>query len=376
MNYTTPEQKTQLTDEWTFNVWTNAVDWCNKCNKEKNKIVFDDQAKTTRCIQCGHVEVYEEIDWQILQAERYVTYRYMPGKYLFKDHSLDEIFEKYLRELNHIDWSSWLIHDYVLAKIKTDKATQDKLIEAAKQIINKMHYDSKPWKTLFEKMDAPDPDMFSQVPHILYEQVQKKFQEVAPKENLQNLMQSYVKTLNGIYGYSRWKGDRITCWIISEIIQVCDLENYSKEFYTKYFSCDPILENFQADLLAGNPHAFDPNDTYVQWELRVADNYLAQSNAMISVWAAYYALTAKLGIHALWPPTKTLDFDINTVKKVTKLINDPELFKFYDLATDLNSVDIPKACWYAKHFIQKVKEILPKIPSKETEAAKTAAYIS
>jgi hypothetical protein len=239
-----------------------------------------------------------------------------------------------------------------------------------------MHYDNKPWKTLFEKMDAPDPNIYYQVPHILYEQAQKKLQEAAPKEKPQNIMQNYAKTLNDIYGYSRWKGDRSTCWIISEIIQVCDIDNYSREFYTKYYSCDPILENFQADLLAGNPQGFDPAETYIQWELRVADNYLAQSNAMISIWAAFYALAAKLGVHALWPPTKTLDFDVHTVKKVIKLINDSELFRCYDRATDLNSVDSSEACRFAKQFIQKVKEILPKIPTKEAEAAKIAAYIT
>jgi hypothetical protein len=376
LSCTTSKQETGLFDEWIYNVWTDSVDWCNQCNKEKNKLAFDDQTKTTRCIQCDHVEIYEDIDWQVLQAKRYVSNRYMPGKYFFNNLSTDEIFKKYLREINHNDWSSWLIHDYVLAKMKKDKPTQEKLTETAKLIVNKMNYDTKPWKTLFEKMDAPDPEIFYQVPQIICEQAQKKITEAAPKENLQAIMQSYARTLNSIYRYSRWKGDRITCWIAREVIQICDIENYSKEFYTKYFSYDPILENFQTDILAGKTPIFDLKETYIQWELRLADNYLAESRAFIGVWAAYYALTAKLGIHALWPPTKTLDIDIKTVKKVTQIVNDPELFRLYDLATELNAIDAKKACWYAKHFIQKVRDLLPKITSIETELAKTAAYIT
>jgi len=376
MSSNTSAQETKLIDEWAFNVWTDNQDWCNQCDKEKNKLIFDDQTKTTQCTQCNHVETYEENKWRILQATRYVAYNYMPGKYFFTNLSSEEIFKKYLRELNHNDWSAWLIHDYVLAKMKTDKPTQDKLIETAKLTINKMNYDTKPWKTLFEKMDTPDPDMFYQVPQIIYEYAQKKLLEAVPKENPQTIMTNYTKTLNNIYRYSRWKEDSVACWITSEIIQLCDIESYSKEFYTKYFACDPVLENLQTDLLAGKPRIFDHKETYIQWELRLADNYLAESRALIGVWAAYYALTAKLGIHALWPPTKILDFDTKSVKKVTQIVNDPELFRFYDLATDLNSIDAPKACYYAKHFIQKVKDLLPNITSTEAELAKSTAYIT
>ncbi|MDR0493223.1 MAG: hypothetical protein LBH74_06275 [Nitrososphaerota archaeon] len=375
-NSTLSEQEITTFNEWAFNLWTNSRDWCEQCDKEKNKLVFDDQTKTTRCTQCNHVIEYGDRDWKVLQANRYVTYRYMPGKYFFNNLSTEEIFRKYLRELNHNDWLSWLIHDYVLAKIKTDNPTQDKLTEAAKLIVNKMHYDPEPWKTLFEKMDAPDPEMFYQIPQIIYEQVQKKFIETAPKEELTAIFQSYVSTLNSVYDYNRWKGDYVTCWIASEIIKLCDIESFLIEFYTKCFECDPVLENLPKDLLTGKHPKFNFKDTYIQWELRLADNYLAESKALAATRAAYNALTAKLGIHTIWPPTKTIDFDINTVKKVTQLINDPELYRLYDIATSLNSIDAPKACWYAKHFIQKIKELLPKVTSIEQEVEKSTAYIT
>ncbi|MDR2203071.1 MAG: hypothetical protein LBE76_01965 [Nitrososphaerota archaeon] len=72
-------------DEWSFNVWSDRRDWCKHCSKERNKLVFDDQTKTTRCSQCGHVETYPEANWKILQAKRYVFSQHMPGKYFF-DH--------------------------------------------------------------------------------------------------------------------------------------------------------------------------------------------------------------------------------------------------------------------------------------------------
>jgi hypothetical protein len=83
----------------------------------------------------------------------------MPGQYFFSNLSIEEIFQKYLREQTHLDWSSWLMHDYLLAKMKQDKPTQDKLLETAKLVVKKMSYDAKPWKALFEKMDANDPEI-------------------------------------------------------------------------------------------------------------------------------------------------------------------------------------------------------------------------
>jgi len=104
--------------------------------------------------------------------------------------------------------------------------------------------------------------------------------------------------------------------------------------------------------------------------------YLQQTSALVAVRAAYSALTAKLGLHALWPPTKSLPFDINTVKKVCEIVNDPELFRFYDLSTDLNSIDATKACYYAKHFIEHVKKMLPNVSSIEQEMEKRSSYIT
>ena len=110
------EQKNQIAEEWAYNLWTHSNDWCSQCSNKNNKLVFDDQAKTTKCTQCEHVKTYADQEWKILQAKRYVAYHYIPGKYFFDNLSKEEIFQKYLRDLNHIDWSSQLIHDYVLAK--------------------------------------------------------------------------------------------------------------------------------------------------------------------------------------------------------------------------------------------------------------------
>ena len=67
---------------------------------------------------------------------------------------------------------------------------------------------------------------------------------------------------------------------------------------------------------------------------------------------------------------------MHTVKKVCEIVNDPELFRFYDLATDLNSIDAAKACYYAKYFIESVKKMLPNVTSIEQERAKQFAYIT
>jgi Zn ribbon nucleic-acid-binding protein len=370
-------QKDVTSEEWAFNLWTDSRDWCVQCNQKNNKLVFDDQTKTTTCTQCGYAQTYTDRDWKNLQTQRYVTYQYMPGKYFFNSSLTgEEIFKKYLRELNHVDWSSWLIHDYVLAKMKADKTIQDKLVETAKLTVEKMNYDPKTWKTLFEKMDAQDPEIFQQVPQILYEFAEKKFQENTSKEDLPAIMEGYVANLSSMYSFNRWKGNRVTCWILSELIKLCDFDSYSVEFYIELFYCDPLLEGFQDDILAGKNREISPKDSYIQWELRLADKFLSQSKALGAVRAAYNALTAKLGIHDLWPTTKIINFDIQTVEKVTNLVNDPELFRFYSTAVSLDAIDTAKAGYYAKYFIDTVKEMLPRLNSVEQELAKQFAYIS
>jgi len=370
------KQQDTVFDEWSFKVWSDRRDWCKHCSKERNKLVFDDQTKTTRCSQCGHVETYPEASWKVLQVKRYVSSQYMPGQYFFGQLSKEEIFQKYLRELNHNDWTSWLMHDYLLAQMRSDKTIQDKLLETAKLVVEKMNYDSTPWKSFFEKLDTPAPEIFYQVPQTIYEFVEKKLQETIPNEDFSSTLDGYVVTLTNMYCYSRSKGDRVTCWIINELIKFCDIDSESLEFYAEFFGCDPLLEGFQEDLLAGKQREINIKESYIQWELKLADRYLQQSSALVAVQSAYQALTAKLGIHALWPPTKVLPFDVNTVKKVSELVNDPELFRFYDLATDLDAIDIAKARYYAKQFIEKVKEMLPNVSPIEQETARQLAYIS
>jgi hypothetical protein len=239
-----------------------------------------------------------------------------------------------------------------------------------------MSYDPKPWKNFFEKLDAPDPEIFRQVPQTIYEFVEKKLQETLPKEDFSSTLDGYVITLTTMYCYSRWKSDKVTCWIITEIIKFCDIDNESLKFYSEFFSCEPLLESFQEDLIAGKKREINLKDSYIQWELNLADMYLQQTSALVATQSAYQALAAKLGLHALWPPTKALPFDINTVKKVCEIVNDPELFRFYDLATDLNSIDATKACYYAKHFIEHVKKMLPNVSSIEQKMEKRSSYIT
>ncbi|MCL2686889.1 MAG: hypothetical protein FWE73_11005 [Candidatus Bathyarchaeota archaeon] len=226
-------------------------------------------------------------------------------------------------------------------------------------------------------MDTNDPEIFYQVPQIRYEFAEKKLKEATQnKEELHSIMRGYLSTLTTVYSYSRWKNDRVTCWIVSEIIKLCDIESESIAFYTDLFDCDPLIEGFQDDLVTGKKREINIKDSYIQWELRLADKYLQQTKALGATQAAYDALTAKLGIHALWPPTKVLPFDIKTVEKVVNLVNDSELLRFYSTALSLDAIDPAKACYYANLFIEKVKKILPEITPIEQELKKQAAYIT
>ena len=360
-----------------FEEWTDSEDWCSICGKKYVKIEFDDKTRTTKCPQCGHVESYGEEDWRILQTQRYVYCQYMPGKYYFHDLPTDGIFRKYIRELNHEDWCSWLIHDYVLARMRGDKAVQDRMREAAKLAVEKMSYDHKPWDKLFEKMDATDAEIFLQVPQIIYEMAEKKFREVIPEEKIRDVFKSYVVSLASVYSYHRWKGNRVACWVTREMIRISDAEKgTSDESFLDYYDYDPFIESFTEDALAERKKEFDLRETYVQWQLKLAEKFLQQSKALVAVWDAYYALTAKLGIHATWPPAKIIEFDAQTVESIAKIVGDMGLFELYNMATDLNSIDETKACWYAKNFIEKVKELLPKVISVDQETEKSSAYVS
>lgn len=363
-------------EEVKFDEWIDSEDWCSLCGKKYVKLEYDDKTHTTKCPQCGHIEVYSEDDWKILQTQRYVYYQYMPGKYYFGNLPTDKVFGKYIRELSHEDWCSWLIHDYVLARMRGDKAVQDRMREAAKLAVEKMSYDCKPWDKLFEKMDATDAEIFLQVPQIIYEMAEKKFREVIPKEKISDIFSGYVDTLASVYSYSRWMGDKVACWVSREVIEIYETESDSSEFFSDYYGCDPFLEGFEEDTLAGKKSNVDLRELYVEWQLKLAETFLQQSKALVAVWDAYYALTAKLGINTIWPPTKVIEFDSQTVESVAKLIGDMELFRLYDMATDLNSIDEAKACWYAKNFIEKVKALLPTVVSVEQEMEKSSAYVS
>jgi len=363
-------------EETTFADWIYTEDWCSFCDKIYIRLEYDDKTRTTKCPKCGHIETYSEEDWKILQAERYVCYQYMPGKYYFGEPlTAEDIFRKYIRELNHEDWCSWLIHDYVLGRMRNNKTIQDKLREAAKITIEKMDYDPKPWNKLFEKMDAHDAKIFEQVPQIIYEMVEKKFQEVTPKEKIQDEFKYYSDILANAYSYNRWKGDRVACWVTREVDKICNEENdVINESFFDYYDHDPFLEEFVLDVLEGRKKEVNLQESYIQWQLKLADKFLKNSNALVAVWDAYFALGFKLGTHDIWPLTKVADFDADTVEKVTEVIGEPALFTFYDKATEFNSVDKKKACYYAKSFIDKVREILPNIGSSTQE--KRLTYVS
>ena len=366
-----------ISEQAKFAEWTDSEDWCSLCGKLYVKLEYDDETHATKCLQCGHTESYSEDDWKVLQVQRYVYYQYMPGKYYFESLSVEDIFRKYIRELNHEDWCSWLIHDYVLARMRANKAVQERMREPAKLAVEKMSYDRKPWDKLFEKMDATDAEIFKQVPQIIYEMAEKKFREAVSEEKTRNIFSGYSNVLASMYSYNRWKGDRVACWVTREVDRICNEEHgTSDESFLDYYDYDPLLEGFTEDVLAGRKKEFDLRETYVQWQLKLAEKFLQRSNALVAIWDAYYALAAKLGIHATWPPTKVIEFDMQTVQNVAKTVGDITLAELYDEATDLNSVDAPKACWYAKNFIEKVKELLPKLVSTDEETEKSTAYVS
>jgi len=371
--------KTSGPEQAKFAEWTDSEDWCSLCGKLYVKLEYDDKTRTTKCPHCGHTETYGEGDWKSLQAQRYVYYQYMPGTYHFRDLSVENVFRKYMRELNHEDWCSWLIHDYVLARMQGDKAVQDRMREAAKLAVEKMSLDSKPWNKLFEKMDATDAEIFKQVPQIIYEMAEKKFREAIPEEKVQAVFKGYVDSLASMYSYHRWKGSRVACWVTREVVRICNEEDDSpREFFSDYYDYDPFLQGFEEDILAGRKREFDLRDTYIQWQLKLAEKFLRQSKALVAVWDAYYALTAKLGIHATWPPTRIIEFGRQSVESVAKAIGDMQLLELYGYAIDLDSIDEAKACWYAKNFVEKVKELLPKIQTvdQDSDVAKSAAYVS
>jgi hypothetical protein len=260
--------------------------------------------------------------------------------------------------------------------MRGDKTVQEKLKDTTKIIVEKMNYDPQPWQTFFEKIDAQNPEIFHQVPQIIYEYAEKKLQEVTTKENLPELIQSYRSKLSSLYCYNRWKGDRVACWITSETIKLCDVDSFTTDFYNRLFNCDPLLEDFQNDILAEKKREINTKESYIQWQLRQANTYLNRSSALGAVQSAYEALGTKLGVHDIWPPKKVLSFDINTVQKISQLFNDTELFRFYNLVTTLDVTDPAKARYYANLFIEKVKKMLPNVTSIEQEQAKQAAYIA
>ena len=103
--------------EW---VYRDDMCWRAECYHLKTQVVYDEKTRTRKCPRCGEIEKYSEEEWKDLQSLRGMLYDYMPGKYLFKDLSSEQISDFFLRKIDKREWTLYLAHDYVLAKMRRD----------------------------------------------------------------------------------------------------------------------------------------------------------------------------------------------------------------------------------------------------------------
>jgi len=370
-----------------------------KCYGLNVRLVEDEKTRTVRCPRCGCVRTFDEDEWKERQALKHVLYRYMPGKYFFRDLPAEGVFRMYMREVSHEDWV-WLVgHDYELAKIRGDEATQRRIRDAVKLLVEKMDYNPEFWFDFLAMFDEMSLQKMLHVPLTIVTMAKKKFMEIYGSEEralsrLHLPLGGYTDTLHDIYYYHRWRGDRAACWVTREVMRIIHAEHHGKkdsEYHTGRLDLeiDPFLDGFEEDVINGKERKFDLREITVQWHLREAEAWLTGyrkegtdvywgKNARGVIDYGFRALAARLGYNTLYPVDRrfsALDSESPDVARVVEDIGDRELLELYRAVEEYcPNYDWQEPLSLAEKFLKKVKKILVNLQPKEGE--EKVAYIS
>jgi len=321
---------------------------------------------------------------------RRMLYDYMPGQYLFKNLSSEEVASLFLRKLEKMRWIHYVAHDYVLAKLKRDLEAQNRMKEAVRLMALKMDYDVKECMTLFPMVDDLEKSC-DHVPYMIFDIARENFRVEGWRRREDETLReaeewcepgtrewslyhrewwfwfNYEGELHGVYYIFRAEGDRVACWVMRELLR--------KIHYMKWGTAkaafldveiDPFLEGLIKDVLKGREDISDLQELTVHWYLDLAEEEISNKDYWPTTEAAddaVLALATKLGWKTVPPPIVRLDY----VQELAEKLRDPEITRLYEVATNLFGVTDEERMNIAKLLVDRVKGILTVLPSKREE---------
>jgi hypothetical protein len=367
-------------------------DWeiCSKCGV---RVRLDHATRSKICPKCGEKEEFYPEVWKRHMLVREVLYNYPPGQYLFRDMTLEEVVEQYMRELPEREWFERVAHDYVVARFRHDMERQKFCREVVKELARRMDYDMEWALSLFPMFD--DVTKSADFAAFKIFQIARNNLKVdgwrrsedetvhdAPRQRTlsdeEDLKHSeewrrwdvYYRGLGSIYDYYWWRKDRVCCWLTRTVYKYVHRELYGT-FDAGWCDLDPLLDDEEA-MIEGREETRDIIDLFVEDRLRTAEEMYRRDKKYYADNIADNAirvLAAKLGYDV--KKLIGLDFPREVVEEIAEKVGDPEILQLFD-DTRLDSKNDPEA---ARRLLTKVEGMVKVLPTKKV-IERANSYVS
>jgi len=381
--------------EW---VWRSDICWWNaECYNSGVKVVYGEKTRTIKCPKCGGAETYSEEGWSDKQTLRRTLYDYMPGQYLFKNLSSEEIVNQFLRKLEKMSWIHYVAHDYVLAKMRRDLKAQDKMKGAVRLMALKMDYDVEECMRMFPIVDDPEKSC-DHVPQIIFGIVKENFRVEGWRRREDETLHEaeewchpgtrqwslrhrewwfwddYKSALRSMYFAFRADGDRVACWVTRDVLRGVDYMMHGDGETYIDIEMDPFPDGLIEDVINGREDSRDLQELTVQWYLEQAEEEVSDEDYLDESMAAddaVLALATRLGWKTVPDPFPDLDY----VQELAGRLRQPEIPRLYGAAKNYHELTDEERVNAARALVDRAKGILAVLPSNR-EKEKVARYVS
>jgi len=379
--------------EW---IWRHDQCWNAGCNDAK--LTYDEKTRTIRCPECGEARTLSEEEWNDRQTLRRMLYDYMPGQYLFKNLSSEEIASQFLRKLEKMIWIHYVAHDYVLAKLKRDLEAQNRMKEAVRLMALKMDYDVEECMTLFPMVNDLEKSC-DHVPYMIFDIARENFRvegwrrredetlhegdERAGSRSRQEydlhhqewwFWDSYEEALRRIYFFYRSDGDRVACWVTRELLRKVHYMIYGDGETFLDIEMDQFPDGLIEDVINGREDTRDLRELTAQLYLDLAEEEVSNKNYLNGSMAAddaVLAVATRLGWKTVPKPFPDLDY----VQELASYLKDLHILQLYGAANNFHDLTDEERIDAARTLVDRVKGVLAVLPSNR-EKEKVASYVS
>jgi len=370
-----------------------------KCYHCRSRMRLDHKNRMKICPKCGDKEEVPPHIWERMMLVRDVLYNYPPGQYLFRDKSLEEIVDLYLRELPEQEWFGWIMHDYVVAKFRHDEEKQKFYKEVVREMARRMSYDLEWALGAFEMFE----DITKSADYAawkIYDIAKQKLKVdgwrrsedeivhdaprqrmLSKEEDLKNHEEwerwnAYFKGLRSVYNHYWWRKDRVGCWLTREVYRRVNREIYGTDD-AEWYDLDPLLDD-EEGIIKGREDPSDIIDLYVERRLRVAEEEYRRDRMSFAdniAEMAVLALAAKLGydVHDAGVYLLREEKKMAFAKEVSEKVGDPEIYELFEKAQDVWRIE--EAVTAARKLLTKIEGMVKVLPTRRV-VERASSYVS